>query len=61
MQDEEESILAPDNRQRVTFYRRSDGYYEYSIDKFYVDDLPEYSASKAALKKSRSRSLPLPP
>lgn len=43
MREAVESILAPDERQRVTFYRRSDDFYEFSIDRFYVDDLPEYN------------------
>jgi hypothetical protein len=37
-----EHILSADGRMRVTIYRRPDGCYEYSGDKFYVDDLPEY-------------------
>jgi hypothetical protein len=36
-----EHILAPGGRERVTIYRRVDGYYKYSHDKSYVDDLPE--------------------
>ena len=42
MREEVETILAPDGRERVTFYRPPDGHYEYSFDKFYVDDVPEY-------------------
>lgn len=37
-----EHILSPDNRMRVTIRRRPDGCFECSLDKFYVDDLPEY-------------------
>lgn len=35
-------ILAPDGRTRVSICQRSDGRYEYSHDKFYVDDVSEY-------------------
>jgi len=34
-------ILAPDGRSRVSIFQRSDGRYEYSHDKFYVDDSPD--------------------
>jgi hypothetical protein len=37
-----EHVLSPDARARVTIYKRVDGLFECSFDKFYVDDLPEY-------------------
>lgn len=37
-----EHILGPDKRTRITIHQRSDGRFECSLDKFYVDDLPEY-------------------
>lgn len=37
-----EHILSPDKRMRVSIRRRRDGGFECSLDKFYVDDLPEY-------------------
>lgn len=42
MREAVEHIMSPDGRLRITFYRRSDARYEYSVDKFYVDDVPEY-------------------
>ena len=34
-------VLAPNGQTRVTFYCRSDGWFEFSHDRFYVDDHPE--------------------
>ena len=36
-------VIAPDGQTRVTIHRRSDGRFEFSYDKFYVDDIPEYN------------------
>jgi hypothetical protein len=35
-------LVSPDGQTRITVYRRSDGRFEFSYDKFYVDDLPEH-------------------
>lgn len=37
-----EHILGPDERTRLTIHQRSDGLFECSLDKFYIDDLSEY-------------------
>ena len=37
-----EHIPGPDKKVRITIYRRPDGRFECSLDKFYVDSLPEY-------------------
>jgi hypothetical protein len=42
MSEAVEQILAPDGRTRVTIHRRTDGFFECSLDKFHIDDLPEY-------------------
>ncbi|MCW5646442.1 MAG: hypothetical protein KIT23_04330 [Sphingopyxis sp.] len=42
MSDIVKHVIAPDGQTRVTFYRRSDGGFEFTQDKLYVDDLPEY-------------------
>lgn len=42
MSDAIEHIVGPDERTRVTIHQRPDGLFECSLDKFYVDDLPEY-------------------
>jgi len=42
MSEAVEHILSPDSRTRVTIRQRPDGRFECSLDKFYIDDLPEY-------------------
>ncbi|QMV02561.1 hypothetical protein GHV40_14210 [Devosia sp. D6-9] len=37
-----EHILSPDKRMRITVRQRPDGCFECTLDKFYIDDLPEY-------------------
>jgi hypothetical protein len=42
MSDAIEHILASDGRTRITIHQRTDGLFECSLDKFYVDDSPEH-------------------
>ncbi|WP_298289678.1 hypothetical protein [Novosphingobium sp.] len=41
-----EHIVGPDEQIRLTIYRRADGLFECSLDKFYIDHLPEYRHHK---------------
>ena len=36
-----EHAVRPDGWERISFYRRPDGLWVYSVDKFHVDDFPE--------------------
>jgi hypothetical protein len=37
-----ETIKSPDGQRELTFYQRSDGFFEYVEDAFYSDDCTEF-------------------
>lgn len=37
-----EQILSPDGEFRLVIHRRPDGLYGYRVDRYWIDDLPEY-------------------
>jgi len=43
MNEPVERFLSPNEDLLLTIHRRSDGCYGYSVDKFWIDDLPEYN------------------
>jgi hypothetical protein len=37
-----EEFLSPEADLRLTLYRRADGLYGYGVDRYWIDDIPEY-------------------
>jgi hypothetical protein len=43
LREEAERLVSPDGRQRLIFYRRRDGLWEFVLENFHIDDIPEYN------------------
>lgn len=35
-------FVRKDKRRRITIYRRDDGFFTYTIDAYFIEDIPEY-------------------